>query len=144
MPPAPIGGWPNHWYTNGAHTHIACQARGCDVVFGPDDFRQRGTHYRIKSHSADVITRSDHSILLAINSQWKCAHCEYHNQNLQTLLAHEQTQHGTSHMSTVQGYLHLMRQGVAVDRAHTCRDSVYKRLMDNIWNSPDREYRNRL
>ena len=42
-------------------------------------------------------------------------------------------------MSTVQGYLHLMRQGDDVNGARECRDQAYERLKDNIWNSPYRD-----
>lgn len=44
-------------------------------------------------------------------------------------------------MSTIQGYLHLMRQGLDTNEARACRPRAHARLMDNIWES---EYRNRL
>lgn len=144
MPRPTIGGWPDHWYTDASHTHIFCQARGCDKVFNEDEFVWRDRHYRTESQNPFSTSRSDHDILLAINEQYKCVHCSYHDKDLQNLLAHEETKHGTSKMSTVQGWLYLLRRGVAVNGSRAYEDPVYERLLDNIWNSPHREYRNRL
>ena len=44
-------------------------------------------------------------------------------------------------MSTIQGYLHLMRQGLDTEEARDCREAALERLLRNVWDS---EYRNRL
>lgn len=135
-----IDGWPDHWYNRDGL--IPCPARGCTKVFNSGNIRWRGHHWY--DHEPGSPSYSDHAILLAIHRQEACVYCPYRNDaSLKDLLAHEQTQHGTNNMSTIPGYLRLMRHGLNThtDEARVCRGEAYKRLKLNIWNSP---YRDRL
>ena len=66
----------------------------------------------------DVEATTGMTILLAIDRQTDCVYCTYRNdRSLRDLLAHEQNQHGSSNMSTMEGYLRLVRQGLDTDEA---------------------------
>ncbi|CAD6577132.1 MAG: hypothetical protein ASARMPRED_008136 [Alectoria sarmentosa] len=133
-----IEGWPDHWYNQ--QGYIPCPAHGYTKLFDSGNIRWRGHHWYDRDPASP--SYNDHAILLAIHRQIDCAHCDYHNDlSLKELLAHEQARHGSSHMSTMQGYLCMMRQGLDTDEARVCRGAAYQRLMQNIWDSP---YRNRL
>ena len=133
-----IEGWPDHWYNRDGY--IPCPARGCTMVFHDGNITGRGHHWYGPSSSTSPIY-NDHGILLAINRQQDCVHCGYHNDisySLTRLLAHEQDVHGCSHMSTIQGYLSLMRHGLITDEARVCSDHAFQSLLYNVWNSPYR------
>lgn len=130
-----IDGWPEHWYN--AEGYIPCPARGCNKVFDSTHVRYMGHHWYDQDPGSP--SYNDHRILLAIRRQIDCVYCDYHNDlSLKELLAHEREVHGSSNMSTMQGYLYLMRRGLDTDEARVCRDNAYQRLKENIWNSPYR------
>lgn len=133
-----IEGWPIHWYN--AESYIPCPARDCTKIFDSAHVRYMGDHWRDQDPGSP--SYNDHGILLAIRRQTDCVYCDYHNDlSLKELLAHEQDVHGSSNMSTIDGYLRLMRRGLDTDEARVCRDQAYKRLIGNIWAS---EYRHRI
>lgn len=102
-----IDGWPDHWYNY--EGYIPCPARGCIKVFDNISIRRRGRHWY--DEEPESPSYNDHGILLAIDRQTDCVYCTYHNdRSLKNLLAHEKNQHGSSDMSTMEGYLRLMRR----------------------------------
>ena len=131
--PKPLGyaGWPGHWYNK--NRDIPCVAKGCDKVFHTvDEFGKRRFHW--SSSSPLSPSYHDHHILLAMNSQSRCVWCNYHSVSLKTLLAHEKKEHKTSNMSSIEGYLSLMRSGFTYDDANACKDQAFERMVINIGN----------
>ena len=134
MPELGDAGWPAHWYNN--DRHIPCLAQRCDKVFHTsEEFKQRRFHW-----NNDVpLSRSyhDHKILLAMNTQTRCVWCNYQNNSLKDLLYHERKvhegkEHGTSNMSSIEGYLSLMRSNRTHDDANACKVHAFERMVINI------------
>ena len=142
MAPRAIKRWPEHWYDN--EGCVFCPAEGCNKRWeNARRLKNRPYHWNDRCPSSP--SYYDHKILHAISNQTHCVYCNYStlhpHLDLRDLLAHEQIQHKSTNMSTIPGYLSLVRKGLIPDDTLSCRDEIFQRLVQNIWLSP---YRNRL
>ena len=125
------------WYDN--QGILRCPVPGCDYEFPDMKASTREAHWSGGPRWENPLFH-DHRIMLAINAQTKCAHCDYTNElSLDDLFQHEVIVHETSDMATIEGYLRLMRTGKVVDHGMNCTQEAHKRLLKNLMKHPERD-----
>lgn len=112
MPSHPTIPWPDPWYYD--KNSIQCLVDGCDFTTQPNGLiKQFGA---MRSHCTDT-PGVEHAIFLNMLGQRKCAICSYRvsagqscSNKLRNLFSHEKAVHGSESMSSICGYIVLVRK----------------------------------
>ncbi|MCJ1454153.1 hypothetical protein MMC28_004503 [Mycoblastus sanguinarius] len=125
---ATLLGWPDHWYdTDGKPI---CIAKDCPRVFSTlKAMKERKSHYQ--QLSGDPRTKVDHDILIHINRQITCPYCEFREKRqIKALFDHETSLHGTTNMSSIEGFATLVRLGLQTEEVlDHAKESIFYRMM---------------
>nr|AUW31073.1 hypothetical protein [Cladonia uncialis subsp. uncialis] len=143
MTQRPIG-FPQSWLTD--QGYVKCVARGCEQVWKTQkEIQGCGRHnhlLNILTEETGPQTKTDHSILLAMNKQRKCPHCSDFtvkgHRSVKDLYKHEFDVHGREDTATISGFVKLLRKGLLEPEiARSAFEPVHQRLLQKIMAWPD-------
>ena len=167
MTQRPIG-FPQSWLTD--QGYFKCVARGCEQVWKTQkEIQGCGRHNNLLNcrniypNSTAMIggarlpfycninilteetgpqTKTDHSILLAMNKQRKCPHCSDFtvkgHRSVKDLYKHEFDVHGREDTATISGFVKLLRKGLLEPEVtRSAFEPVHQRLLQKIMAWPD-------
>ena len=133
--PPPIG-WLASWYDS--NIKIPCPARGCSKVFtSTQSMSRRAAHCESPANLNE--TNTDHQILLLQDCLETCPYCRWATgtrENIKHLFEHELSPHGTSNMSTIDGFVGLVRERRLGALGERAAEPIFQRLMQMLAMSP--------
>lgn len=126
-----MNGYPSHWYDD--EGKIPCPARDCGMLFTRNTIHRLGLHW-INEDDAPITLqiKAEHSILHSMILQRKCPYCDFATPDHRKLFHHEETEHGSSNLSRLNGVVSLARQGNYYKKVHPI---IFQRLVRNIWEN---------
>ncbi|MCJ1454152.1 hypothetical protein MMC28_004502 [Mycoblastus sanguinarius] len=130
-----LEGWPPNWYDDSQN--LICISEHCDFIYKSSEvFYKRNNHLREDKPAGGMRAMIDHTILFWMCKETDCPSpsCDFHNtKHVKELFLHEVTSHGSQDLSTIEGFVKLVRRGHAVDTE--AKVAIFDRLRQKVLNS---------